>query len=282
MNPSLMRYSLLFLLLVIVCCANAQKKLFTVISVHGVVTLDADTLTCGKTVTDLYQKFKVVGKSSYATILTERGYAFQIDAGSYSVEEIYKTNFQAHERIGTIYVDDFSEIRVAVFKSYKPYPLFGDSITIIARPYQKQLKQYRVIISDLMDKKLYDSLSSSHIQIVNISDLLYQSKALIYRVESDLKKVNSKHYLIKKMEQQQRLTLERDLKCIAETDFVDRELATMALFDIHNLYFDQFHHLYKLWKYSATTGNLITHPYYEELIKRYELDKFLPIPLTGY
>lgn len=105
---------------------------------------------------------------------------------------------------------------------------------------------------------------------------------LIFQIQSDRQNIHSKEYLAKKIQSTDKIKISNDFECIRENDFVSRELSTLAVCEAYDLNLDQVHHLFKLWKFSNSTGTKITHPYYQRLVKLYELERFLPIPLTGY
>lgn len=262
---------------------QAQDTLFRLISVKGLVTLDSDTLKSGITVTNLNRSLQVKGKFDYTTILTEKGYAFQLGRGKYTVKEISRaeyTNMNNNKPPGSPYAGDFSPVRLVKIPHGNVF-IFGDSLTVLARPYEKQAKQYRLVITNMLEEKLYDSASISHIYTIDITKLPGENSGLIFGVEIDSKS-SSRSYYVKILPSKDRAAFNYDLDYVKPMDFVSRQLAILALCEIHALYFDQLHQLYKLWKYSQNNGTKITNAYYQRLFKEYDLEKFLPVPLTGY
>ena len=278
--------SVLWALLVSFAC-GAQDTLFRIISAKGLVTLDNDTLKNGVIVTNINRSLEIKGKLAYATILTEKGFAFQLGRGKYTVKEISKaeysnlqSNLNSNKFFGPAIQDDFFAIRLIKIPKEKIF-LFGDSLTVLARPYKEQVDQYRLVITNLLGEELYDSTSTSHIQTVKIAKLPGKNSAFILNWNPE-SKLSSKSYYIKTIASKDSSEFSYDLDYVKSPDFINRQLSILALYEIHELYFDQLHQLYKLWRYSQNTGTKIENAYYQRLFKEYELEKFLPVPLTGY
>jgi hypothetical protein len=280
-----MRKFLLITALLASSLCQAQDTLFRIISVKGLVTLDDDTLKSGIIVTSLNRALQVKDKFAYTTILTEKGFAFQLGRGKYTVKEISTdehSNLSSIGHPGLPITDNFSPVRLVNIPNDKNF-LFRDSLTVLARPYKNQVQQYRLTITNMFEENLYDSTSISHVHTVSIPKLAGEHLAFILRVTSESEpKLQSHSYYVKRIPSKDRAEFSYDLGYVKSIDFVNRQLAILALCEIHELYFDQLYHLYKLWKYSQNTGTKITSAYYQRLFKAYDLEKFLPIPLTGY
>jgi|JI10StandDraft_1071094.scaffolds.fasta_scaffold174520_3 hypothetical protein len=281
-----MRKLLLITALFTSSLCQAQDTLFTIMTVKGIVVLDGDTIHCGQAVTSANQQLQIKGKRNYVTILTTKGYAFQVGRGKHRTKEIANSRYsKLAQRIivhgAVVHSVPIPIILAGVNKQENPF-LFGDSLTVIARSTTKPTKEYTISIDNLFGENVYDSTSTSHVITMGLSNLFSKNNALLFRITADRTVISSKDYYIKRINPAAALEFRYDLDCISTQDFVERELFIIALCEIHELYFDQLHQLYKLWKYSQNTGTKITSAYYQRLFKEYDLEKFLPVPLTGY
>jgi hypothetical protein len=280
---------ILFLIAVLISChCKAQDTLFTIITVKGIVVLDGDTIRCGQAVTSINRELRIKSKGDYATILTKKGYAFQMGRGKHRVKETATSQYSNIARSNSLYVHGavtrYSEVPIllAGFHNIEKCFLYGDSLTVIARTSKEKVKKYTLSIGNLFEEKIYDTTTVSHIITIGTSNLFGNNNTIMFRVKTDETSISSKDYIIKKLSPPANLEFRYDLDCITTQDFVERELNILALCEIHELYYDQLHHLHKLWKYSQQNGIEITHPYYKRLFDAYGLRKFLPVPLTSY
>jgi hypothetical protein len=273
-----MRKFLLIATILITSICQAQETLFRIISVKGVVTLDEDTVTCNKRVTSPKATLTITGKTDYATILTHKGFAFLLGQGNYLVTDVSEAE-HSNAREGVVHRRP-SEIEIIKYNSTTF--LFGDSLTVIGRSVYTPVAQYGLVITNMMEEEILKSTpSSSNIHTLAVSNLLIENRQLVFQMRSDSKKITSDYFLAKRMDSKVHQEAVYNFDCVNEADFIDRELSILALCEIHKLFLDQIYHLHKLWKYSQTTGMTITHAYYKRLVSNYELNKFLPVPLTG-
>jgi hypothetical protein len=279
--PSMKKILLITFFFATTVC-QAQDTLFRIISIRGTVLLDDNTAHCGQHVTRGTSALKIKNIGDYAIILTERGFVFQLNAGQYWVKDLYlKDYFIFTNSTGAIHRDDFSPIRI-VNTYYSDYGLFEDSLTVIARAAKNKINAYRLIVVSAFNEKLYDSTSASHVQTVKMSNLYGQEHLTVFHMEGENKRITSREFGVKELRPEERIKIAYDFNCIREDNFILQELSILAICEANSLFYDQVNHLHKLWKYSHQTGSKITHPYYERLVKLYELDQFLPVPLTGY
>ncbi|CAN0420490.1 unnamed protein product, partial [Phaeothamnion confervicola] len=240
-----MKKILLIVFLFLTAASQAQDTLFRIISVKGLVTLDGRIVTCGQRVTTANVALQISGKADYATILSEKGFAFLLSQGKYSATEISKAEYSTVHQRGAVNRDMPKSIVIAgMYDGISP--LFGDSLTVIARSCTKQVKEYVLVIVDLMSKTLDESASAGHVKTVNVSDLFTEYDGIVFHIESDVRNITSREYGIKKIKPEDRIEIAYNFDCIQESNFISQEMSILALCEIHGLYYDQIHHLYKL------------------------------------
>lgn len=258
----------------IVSACSAQNNSFQIIALKGDVKLDSLSVSCGQKIDGSHQLL-VIGKESYAAVLTSAGYAFQLGKGKHKIKQILDQDISNLSRIkswrGTGAVNRQYPDAITVLSVDREYSyLAGDSITII---WQKQANKnsYSVTLTDFLERILLDTLVTGNTVTIPID--FAKNKGIIFQVKAD--KLSSNLMLIKKSPEGP--NFRADAACISSGDFIERELLLAGLCEIYNLYYDQTHHLYNLYRYSKVTGKKITHPYYERMLKEHEFEKFMSV-----
>lgn len=255
--------------------ALAQESLFQIISFNGIVKLDETQVVCNQSVTSQQQKLKIEGKGSYAIILTEKGYAFLLSRGNYAVLEISNREDSNVSKwiqpTGVIHDgprDDLGFVAIEDFNF-----VYGDSITLIWRPKTIPSHAYILTVQNIFGEDVYESTTETNVHTFKVSPLFDNMSLLVYHLNSDDNRNISRDRAIKNVTKKERDQIAYDLSCAKSEDFINHQLARMAVFETFNLYYDQVHHLHKLWAYTRKTGVKIKHPYYLRLMKTYKLQE---------
>ena len=257
-----------------IASACSAQQYFQIITFKGDVKLDSLSVTCGQKIDDSHQLL-LIGKESYAAVLTSAGYAFQLGRGKHKIKQILDQDISNLSRIkswrGTGAVNRQYPDAINVLSVDRDYSyLAGDSLTII---WQKQADKntYSVTLMDFLETKLLDTLVMANAITVPVD--FAKNKGILFQVKAE--KLSSNMMLVKKSPEVQ--NFRADAACVSSVDFIERELLLAGLCEIYNLYYDQIHHLYTLYRYSQVTGKKIKHPYYERMLTEHRFDKFLSI-----
>ena len=269
-----MKKTFVIALIFITSVCSAQENFFQIIAFKGNVLVDSLPVTCGQKI-DATSQLLLIEKGSYASVMTSKGYAFQLGKGKHKIKRILD---QTHSNLKLI---KDSRGMGAVVRSYPDFIyvlsmddneysyLAGDTLTLIWQP-QTGINTYSVILTDLLDKILLDTTVFGNTVSLPVSTI-FKDKALLFRIKAD--KLSSKDMIVKASQDYKNFRL--DAGCVSGMNFIERELLLAGLCEIYNLYYDQIHHLYNLLRYTQKTGIHITHPYYKRMFKEHQIEKFL-------
>lgn len=272
---------ILFLIaLCISCQAQGQDTLFKIISMKGNVTLDGNSVSCGQTVDSKSQLLIVQGKKSYVSVLTESGFAFQLGKGKHKTKSIAEQEISNLaslnvKKTGAVTYSVPPDIEIVTLGDEYPY-LAGDSVTLIWRSLRKvKTDTFKVKVLNIFEEQLMDTTAYSNAVVLPIKR--FRNSDLHFLIQISSKKLRPRSALIKSPKRKEKSEFEFDASCISSDDFIQHQLLTASLCEIHNLYYDQIHYLYSLYRYSKKTGIVISHSYYQRLLKEYGFEQFLII-----
>lgn len=259
-------------------CQNsaAQSPLVQVIHFIGDVTFNAAPVTCGQ---EIYQddKFIVVGKRSYVSVVTCNGYAFDLTRGRHQIKKVVKRKTPTFTRFGhqahtTLEVpSNIIEVLAPIGSGF----LVSDTLTLIWKKING-IDQYKIRVTNFMDSVVMDTLTTGNLFSIPYRER-FQDPGLIFQIESG--QYRSKVFFVKPVNKvQHEGNLLDDTSCYNSLSFIDKELAQIALSEIHGLYLDHIRHLYRLYQFSQMTGTMVTQPYYLKKLKDHDFEKFMISP----
>jgi hypothetical protein len=268
--------NILFLVFVVGCIpSTAQRQpLITILSYHGDVTLGGHPVAAGQVVFDDGRNLLIGGQGSYATILTETGYAQKLRKGNYS--PVLLNNEPADIKRQTSSVRESPPIAITTAPDPPYVEIFGDSVFLLWKGTSalKVVPPFTVSISTMFDDRLLDTLTQQSYCALPVGSVLLQERSIIIQVRSSFQNMSlhSHYFPVKKMLDDDHLRVQNELQILAATTETERAIARIAIFDINDLIYDVTYGLYKLRMAEKAAGVRIVNNYYQRQLKKYGME----------
>jgi hypothetical protein len=251
-------------------CFSQEASIFKIIASKGSVLIDDVPVAGYQEVYVTSKKITIKGKESYVGILTAQGLVYKFDRGTHSIHNI---NSKIRERISysespkSPYGDHEENALMSIIPDRSK--IFSKEMYLIWKNYETPEPPYKISITDLRgEESLMDTIVSGNSALLNIEQTLTKSSIMI---EISDNKNNSISILIQKIDSLLMVEIENQLKSIKEEDEIEKRIAEIALFDIHDVQCDVLTILYKLSLLEKQRGLSIQNNYYQRLIKKYSI-----------
>lgn len=274
-NMNELRNWLILAALMISAQCGAQDRSAQIIAVEGEVTIDGRAVTCGQKISE-EEEILSVDKRGYVSLLTDNGYAFKLKKGRYKVKKVLDKRTPSFARFGystSVITLEVSSGEIEVLAPFQAAPVASDTVTLIWKRI-KSIDQYTIILKNFKDSVVMDTATTENVIHIPFRKK-YEEPGLIVQIKSG--PYRSKDFLVRKLTTDSDV-FQADVLCNKVLSFVEREVALLALCEIHGLYFDHIHHLYRLCTFSRATQTPVTHPYYLRLLREHNFERFMFSP----
>lgn len=249
----------------------AQNPSAQIIAVEGEVTIDGRAVTCGQKING-NEEILSVDKTGYVCLLTDNGYAFKLKKSRYKVKKVLDKKTPGFTPLGFVTFEDPLRA-IEVLAPLEPAPVASDTLTLIWKRI-KSIDRHTITLRNFRDSVVMDTATTKNVIQIPFRKK-YEEPGLIVHIRSD--PYRSKGFLIRKLTTDSDV-FQADVLCNKALSFVEREVALLAFCEIHGLYFDYIHHLYRLYTFSRATQTPVTHPYYLRMLREHNFERFMVSP----
>jgi hypothetical protein len=248
---------------------SQSDPLFKIISCSEGALLDGVQVKPGQLVYPVSLKLQIP-KKGYVGLITKDGYAHRFEK-SLNINVVNnRVNYLYEERkpnLGLYSVVDPLDFQGSPLNQYSR--IFGDSILLAIIDNDNVGLPYLVKFLNMFDKVIYQDSIRQNWNLYNVRDFLKEEKALLIQIQ------NTKHQSLNSLislvgDDKLRTDLNNDLSRIPVHDIA----SIVALFEIHNFYYDQLFYLYKAEIVKNLELDPISKVYLSRLREKYQFNLY--------